>query len=30
VDNVFAEHYEPLIGYGAPGRTVFAGIRFNQ
>lgn len=30
VDNLFAEHYEPLIGYGAPGRTVFAGIRFKQ
>jgi vitamin B12 transporter len=30
VENLFAEHYEPLIGYGAPGRTVFAGIRFNQ
>jgi vitamin B12 transporter len=30
VENLFAEHYEPLIGYGAPGRTFFAGIRFNQ
>jgi vitamin B12 transporter len=30
VDNLFAEHYEPLIGYGAPGRTAFVGIRFNQ
>ncbi|MBS0273759.1 MAG: TonB-dependent receptor [Proteobacteria bacterium] len=30
VGNVFAEHYEPLIGYGAPGRTVFAGVRVAQ
>jgi vitamin B12 transporter len=30
VENLFADHYEPLIGYGAPGRTFFAGIRFNQ
>jgi len=30
VENLFAQHYEPLIGYGAPGRTVFAGLRFTQ
>jgi vitamin B12 transporter len=30
VGNLFAAHYEPLIGYGAPGRTVFAGVRVTQ
>jgi len=27
VENLFDRHYEPLIGYGAPGRAIFAGIR---
>lgn len=30
VENLFAERYEPVLGYGAPSRTFFAGIRFNQ
>jgi vitamin B12 transporter len=30
VDNLFAEHYEPLVGYGAPGRTAFVGIRLRE
>ncbi|HEY2034891.1 MAG TPA: TonB-dependent receptor [Rhizomicrobium sp.] len=30
VENLFAENYEPLLGYGAPGRTYFAGVRFTQ
>ncbi|MBV9330971.1 MAG: TonB-dependent receptor [Alphaproteobacteria bacterium] len=27
VENLFDRHYEPVFGYGAPGRTAFAGIR---
>jgi vitamin B12 transporter len=30
IDNLFGQHYEPLIGYGAPGRAVYAGIRVND
>jgi len=30
VENLFAERYEPVLGYGAPGRTFFAGVRFTQ
>ncbi|HSM95225.1 MAG TPA: TonB-dependent receptor [Rhizomicrobium sp.] len=30
IENLFAEHYEPVLGYGAPGRTYFAGIRFTE
>jgi vitamin B12 transporter len=27
MENAFDAHYEPVYGYGAPGRAVFAGIR---
>src|SRR5262249_2352230 len=27
IENLFDKHYEPVFGFGAPGRTVFAGIR---
>jgi len=27
VENVFDEHYEPVLGYGAEGRSAFAGVR---
>jgi vitamin B12 transporter len=27
VENLFDKHYEPVFGFGAPGRTMFAGIR---
>jgi len=27
VENLFDKHYEPVFGFGAPGRTVFAGVR---
>ncbi|HSZ75331.1 MAG TPA: TonB-dependent receptor [Rhizomicrobium sp.] len=27
VENVFDEHYEPVLGYGAAGRSAFAGLR---
>ncbi len=30
VENLFGQHYEPLIGYGAPGRTIFAGVRLRE
>jgi vitamin B12 transporter len=30
IDNLFDQHYEPLIGYGAPGRAFFAGVRVNE
>ena len=30
VENVLGQHYEPLLGYGAPGRAVYAGIRVNE
>lgn len=30
VENLFGQHYEPLIGYGAPGRTYFVGVRVNE
>jgi vitamin B12 transporter len=30
VDNLFGAHYEPLIGYGAPGRAVYAGFRLSE
>jgi vitamin B12 transporter len=30
IDNLFDQHYEPLLGYGAPGRAVYAGIRVNE
>ncbi|HUB86239.1 MAG TPA: TonB-dependent receptor [Rhizomicrobium sp.] len=30
IDNLFNQHYEPLIGYGAPGRAFYAGIRVNE
>ncbi|MGN6516257.1 MAG: TonB-dependent receptor plug domain-containing protein, partial [Rhizomicrobium sp.] len=30
VENVFDEHYEPLLGYGAEGRAYFAGVRFSN
>ena len=29
VENTFDIHYEPVYGYGAAGRAVFAGIRAN-
>lgn len=30
VENLFDKHYEPELGYGAPGRIYVAGVRFNQ
>jgi vitamin B12 transporter len=30
VENLFGERYEPLIGDGAPGRAVYAGVRVNE
>ncbi|HEY5338209.1 MAG TPA: TonB-dependent receptor [Rhizomicrobium sp.] len=30
IENMFDQHYEPLLGYGAPGRAVFAGIKVNN
>lgn len=27
VENLFDTHYEPVFGYGAPGRSAFAGVR---
>jgi outer membrane cobalamin receptor len=30
VENVFGTHYEPVLGYGAPGRAYFVGVRFAQ
>jgi vitamin B12 transporter len=27
VENLFDDHYQPLLGYGAPGRGIFAGLR---
>jgi vitamin B12 transporter len=30
VENVFDERYEPVLGYGAPGRAYFVGVRFKQ
>ncbi|HEY5239019.1 MAG TPA: TonB-dependent receptor [Rhizomicrobium sp.] len=27
VENVFDEHYEPVLGYGAAGRSVYGGVR---
>jgi vitamin B12 transporter len=30
VENVFGAHYEPVLGYGAPGRAYFVGVRFAQ
>jgi outer membrane cobalamin receptor len=30
IDNLFDQHYEPLLGDGAPGRAVYAGIRVNE
>jgi vitamin B12 transporter len=30
VENLFDAHYEPVLGYGAPGRAYFAGVRFTQ
>ncbi len=29
VENVLGQHYEPELGYGAPGRTFFVGVRGN-
>jgi vitamin B12 transporter len=26
-ENLFDKHYEPVFGFGAPGRTIFAGVR---
>ncbi len=28
LENVFDEDYEPVLGYAAPGRTAYAGVRF--
>ena len=28
LENLFDEDYEPLLGYAAPGRTAYAGVRF--
>jgi vitamin B12 transporter len=30
VENLFADRYEPVLGYGAAGRAYFAGVRFKQ
>ena len=30
VDNLFDAHYEPLLGYGAPGRAFYAGVRLSE
>jgi len=30
VENLFDAHYEPVLGYGAPGRAYFAGVRLTQ
>ena len=30
VSNVLDQHYEPLLGYGAAGRAVYAGVRVNE
>jgi vitamin B12 transporter len=30
IDNLFGQHYEPLLGDGAPGRAVYVGIRVNE
>lgn len=30
VENLFGTHYEPVLGYGAPGRAYFVGVRFKQ
>ena len=30
IENLFDKHYEPLIGYGAPGRAFFVGVKVNN
>jgi vitamin B12 transporter len=30
VENLFDQHYEPTLGYGAPGRSFFVGVRVTQ